>query len=81
MTNYEITINGKRHTFAGRVHSYEEIVAFAFADPADPQPSEDAVLTVTYAKACHGKQGTLTPGQTVEIVAGTVFNVADTGNA
>ena len=81
MTNYEITINGKVHTLAGRAHSYEEIVAVAFSDPADPLPSEDAVLTVTYSKACHGKQGTLTPGQTVEIAGGTIFNVADTGNA
>lgn len=42
---------------------------------------EDAILTVVYEKARFGKQGSLTRGQSIELVDGTRISAYDTSNA
>ncbi len=58
--------------------SYEEVVKLAYPTP----PSPDTRYTVTYRNAKGPKEGSLAPGQSVEIKEeGTIFNVKATGRS
>ena len=60
--------------------SYDDIVEWS---GKDSRRDVERVFTVTYAMP-HGsdkRDGSLTKGQSIEIVDGMMFNVADTSNA
>jgi len=74
----EIIVNGKKHVVSGGRMSYEVITALAYdLDPTDVE----FLVTVTFAHAEGDKQGSLLPGQCVDVTDGTVFNVVDTSGA
>lgn len=73
---YSIIINGRPKTVTSKELSYEEIVNLAFNN--NPPSGQNVVITVTYAKSEHNKQGTLLPGDSIKIKNGMVFNVRAT---
>ena len=73
--NYEIIVNGQQEVVTDKTVTYEQIVAFAYPTP----PIGDVVITVTYRGAQKPKEGSLTPGGTVDVKKeGAVFNVTST---
>jgi Multiubiquitin len=72
---YTIIVNAREKKVTSATVTYEQVVALAF----DPVPSgENILITVTY-RGAEGKQsGTLTPGQSVEVKNGTIFDVKAT---
>ena len=44
----------------------------------EPPTGPNVVITVTYSKGEHPKDGSLLPGQSVKVKAGMVFNVTAT---
>lgn len=75
-TDMTIIVNGKRHTTSGPSLSYSDVLDIGFSAAA----LEGASPTMTW-RTWDGRTGTLTPGQHVNLSAGMVFNVVDTGNA
>jgi hypothetical protein len=73
---FTIIINGRKKEVTERTLSYEDIVNLAFDN--NPPIGPNVVITVTYAKGDHDRQGTLLPGQTIKIRNGMVFNVKAT---
>jgi hypothetical protein len=77
-TEYAIVINGELAVVPHKQVSYEEAVAIAYPVP----PSPETRYTVTYRKAEKPHEGSLAPGQTVEVKKdGTIFNVKATGKS
>jgi hypothetical protein len=74
--HYVIVVNGRHKTVASNELGFVEVVALAF----DPVPSgENVIFDVTYRRAAPPKtEGSLLPGETVHIQAGTIFNVTFT---
>ncbi|MNQ30745.1 hypothetical protein D3C85_440990 [compost metagenome] len=69
----KVSVNCVDHEIEASELSYEDIVKLTGGDPT-------RVLTVTYASR-NGRDGSLTFGQTVEVVERLHINVAHTGNA
>jgi hypothetical protein len=71
-----VVVNGQPFNVAEKVLDYPAVLALAKYDP-------ERVLSVTYrAKSGNWKrEGILSPGQSVEVLPGMVFNVADTSRA
>lgn len=70
---YEIIINGTKVTLKQSVVGFEEIVMLA---------SASKYASITYHRAPTPKtEGILFVGQTIRIQNGTIFDVANTGNA
>jgi hypothetical protein len=76
---YTIIVNGRRKEVVTDEVSYEEVVRLAYGGEVPTGPN--IIITVTYRNAAHDKQGTLLPGQTVEIKDGTIFNVTATNRS
>jgi len=77
-TEYAIVINGELAVVPHKQVSYEEVVAIAYPVP----PSPETRFTVSYRKAEKPHEGSLAPGQTVEVKKdGTIFNVKPTGKS
>ena len=74
---FTIIVNGRPREVADHRLSYWQVVQLAY--PGD-QPDPNKVYTVTYSNP-HGKDGTLTEGQEVEIKDGMVFNVVKTNRS
>jgi hypothetical protein len=75
---FAVIVNGQQHTVDDQIVSYEEVVKLAYPTP----PSPDTRYTVTYRNAKEPKEGSLAPGQSVEIKKeGTIFNVKATGRS
>jgi Multiubiquitin len=75
---FVVIVNGQQHTVEPQIVSYEEIVKLAYPTP----PSPDTRYTVTYRNAKEPKEGSLAPGQSVEVKKeGTIFNVKATGRS
>jgi hypothetical protein len=69
----EIFVNARPHRVTDKEVSFEQVVEFAF--PGRPQ-GPDAEYIVTYNRAQHGNgSGSLAPGETVRVKAGTSFAV------
>jgi len=72
----EIIVNGRQKEVKSEELSFEQIVALAF--PTPPTGS-NIVYTITYRKGNGNKpEGTLTPGESVKIKDGMIFNVTAT---
>jgi hypothetical protein len=56
--------------------SHEQVVNYAFDNK--PPTGPDVVITVNYSRGVDGKEGSLLPGQEVEVKARMVFNVKAT---
>jgi len=75
---FAVIVNGQRRTVESQIVSYEKVVKLAYPTP----PSPDTRYTVTYRNAKEPKEGSLAPGQAVEIKKeGTIFNVKATGKS
>jgi Multiubiquitin len=72
----EIIVNGRPKEVTEKEISFEEVVNLAFNN--EPPSGPDVVITVTYSKGEHPKEGSLLPGQSVKVKAGMVFNVTAT---
>lgn len=71
-----IVVNGRERSVTTDFLSFEEIVVLAF-DPVPVGPN--VTFTVTYRKGPKERpQGTLTPGNSVKVKKGMVFNVTAT---
>jgi Multiubiquitin len=76
--DFVIIVNGEQKTVESRSVSYEEVVKLAYPTP----PSPETRFTVTYRKAEKPHEGSLAPGQSVEVKKdGTIFNVKPTGKS
>jgi Multiubiquitin len=76
--DFVIIVNGEQKTVESRSVSYEEVVKIAYPTP----PSPETRFTVTYRKAEKPHEGSLAPGQSVEVKKdGTIFNVKPTGKS
>lgn len=67
---FRIVVNGKKLEFYDKTMSYYHIVYIAGKDKG--------IYTVTYSAP--GKDGTMLPGQVVDVVDGMIFNVTQMGN-
>lgn len=74
--DFTIIVNARRKVVSTNVVSFEQVVALAF----DPVPA-NSLFTVTYSGAAHHEDGSLQPGQSVEIKNGTQFHVTETGQS
>jgi hypothetical protein len=73
---FKIIVNARSKEVTGDEQSFEQIVALAF-NPVPTGPN--IVFTVTFRKGPReNPEGTLTPGETVEIKEGMVFDVTAT---
>ena len=72
---YEIYVNGRIETVPTDRVSFDDAVKLAYGS-AHAGPT--VAYTVTYRNAAHDKQGSLFPGQSVEVKNGTVFDVERT---
>jgi hypothetical protein len=73
-----IIIDGTEHEVEKDEMSYVEIVTLS--DPAYPQHPE-TTYSVTYKRGHGNNEGTLSPGSTVRVKDGMVFNVSRTGQS
>lgn len=71
-----IIVNGRKREVTAKELSFEEIVNLAFDN--NPPTGPNVLITVTYSKGEHDKQGTLLPGNSVKIKEGMIFNVIPT---
>jgi Multiubiquitin len=73
---FKIIVNARSKEVTGDDQSFEQIVALAF-NPVPTGPN--IVFTVTFRKGPReNPEGTLTPGETVEIKDGMIFDVTAT---
>jgi hypothetical protein len=76
--DFQIVVNGEQKTVQDESVSYEEIVKIAYPTP----PAPDTLFTVTFRNAKKPKEGSLVPGQSVEVKKDvTIFNVKATGKS
>lgn len=74
----QIVVNGEPKTVPTREVSYDEVTRLAYPTP----PAPETRFTVTFRNAHKPKEGSLAPGETVEVKKeGTVFNVKATGKS
>ena len=73
-----IIIDGTPHEVEKDEMTYVEIVTLA--DPTYPQHPE-TTYSVTYKRGHGNQEGTLSPGGTVKVKDGMVFNVSRTGQS
>lgn len=71
-----IIVNGREKQVEQECISFEEVVNLAYDN--NPPHGENVVITVTYSRGEHGKQGTLLPGESVKVKRGMIFNVTAT---
>jgi hypothetical protein len=71
---FTIVVNGRERKVTENRLSYEDLVKLAFGD--NPPSGPNVVITVTYKS--RGKEGTLLPGDSVDIQNGVIFNVKAT---
>lgn len=75
---FVVVINAAQYTVDSERVSYEQVVALAYPNP----PPHGVRYTVTYRKAKQAPEGSLAPGQSVEVKkTGTIFNVTATSKS
>ncbi len=72
---FNIIVNGEQKEVEKKKLTFSEVVALAYPNPAT---GGNIIYTVTYKKAKSPHQGTMTPGSSVIIKNGTIFNVTKT---
>lgn len=74
---YTIVINGREKIITTKAVSFEEIVGLSGLPSG-----QNTVFTVTYRRAPGQKhEGTMVPGETVEVKDGMIFNVTATNKS
>ncbi len=74
---YNIIVNGRHRKVVGPQIGYEQVVNLAFDDI--PPTGENVVITITYSRGEGGhREGSLLPGQSVDLKDGMVFDVTAT---
>jgi hypothetical protein len=74
----QIVVNATTDTVPSRDVSYDEVTKLAYPTP----PAPETRYTVTFRNAQKPKEGSLAPGQSVEVKKeGTIFNVKATGKS
>jgi Multiubiquitin len=74
----QIVVNGTPSEVPSREVSYAEVTKIAYPVP----PAPETRYTVTFRNAHKPKEGSLAPGQSVEVKKeGTIFNVKATGKS
>lgn len=68
-----IYVNGRPKEVSKKELSFGEIVAMAKVTPGP-----NTVITVTYRKGEHNKEGSLVEGESVKVKEGMIFNVTAT---
>jgi hypothetical protein len=71
---FTIVVNGRERKVTESKLSFEDLVKLAFGD--NPPSGPNVVITVTYKS--RGQEGTLLPGQSVDVQNGMIFNVKAT---
>jgi hypothetical protein len=73
---FEIIVNGRKREVSTQVLTFNDVVALAF----NPVPTGPNILfTITYEHGPHDNaQGSLQPGESVEIKSGMTFDVTPT---
>ncbi len=75
-TQFKIFVNGRTRTVTTPKLTFDQVVALAFDNPPK---GENVVFTITYRRSdTSNTQGTLTPGNSVEVTNGMIFNVTPT---
>lgn len=71
-----IVVNGREKVVTSKELTFEEVVALAFDKPPS---GPNIMFTVTYRRA-HGNkpEGALSPGESVKVKEGMIFNVTAT---
>lgn len=72
----EIIINAERHRVPKGEITFEVVADLAYN--GNPPSGPNVVITITYSKGEHDKQGSLLPGGSVKVKEGMVFNVRAT---
>ena len=72
----KVVVNGRPKEVTEKELTFKEVVDLAYNN--DPPRGPDVVITVTYSKGIDGAQGSLLPGQSVNVKSGMVFNVKAT---
>jgi hypothetical protein len=73
MIDTSIIVNGRPRVVTTKTVSYEDVVRLAYENP--PQH----LLTLTFYRGPFRKsEGSLTPGESINVKDGMVFNVSDT---
>ncbi|WP_445189098.1 multiubiquitin domain-containing protein [Pseudonocardia sp. Cha107L01] len=75
---FVVVVNAVQHTVESDRLTYERVVNLAYPQP----PAPGMRFTVTFRKAKQPHEGSLAPGQSVEVKkSGTVFNVTPTSKS
>jgi hypothetical protein len=72
----EIIINAEKHRVPKGDITFEVVAGLAYN--GNPPSGPNVVITITYSKGEHDKQGSLLPGGSVKVKEGMVFNVRAT---
>ncbi len=73
-----IVVNAQEVTVDSETVSFEQVTAIAYPTP----PAPNTRYTVTFRNAKEPKEGSLAPGESVEVKhKGTIFNVKATGKS
>lgn len=72
----EITVNARKHSIRSTTVSYNDVVEWVYG-----KREIAPVVSITFCRAEHGKEGILSPGSTVRVKAGTIISAAITDNA
>lgn len=71
-----IVVNATQYVVSGKEISYEQVVAIAYNNA--PPTGPNVVITVTFSRGEHGREGTLLPGDQVKLKSRMVFDVSAT---
>jgi hypothetical protein len=74
--SFTIIVNSREHVVDDKKISYEEVIQLAGISA-----TQNSVVTVTYERGEHGKEGSMTSDDIVNVKARMVFNVATTNKS
>lgn len=76
---FKIIVNAEPKEWDKNRISFEELVHLAYPVPPTPPPGGSVEYTISYTKGPpRNPQGTMKPGQSVEVIDGMVFDVVPT---
>jgi hypothetical protein len=71
-----IIVNARAYEIDAKELSYEDVVNLAYNN--NPPSGENVIITVTYTRGEHGKEGSMLPGDRVKVNNKMVFDVSAT---
>ncbi len=76
---YTIVVNGRQQSITATELSYDQVVRLAYPNPPT---GPDVLISVTYRRGTGNKpEGTLSPGQSVRLKDGMIFDVVVTNRS